>query len=178
MSLIRSYKHINPRLVSFAPHSYRWQRFFPQLLGKNPLKCFGCMGDHLNSIQKLLAKILQQFEVTKKNPMIYSGSSSHLKVMQDFVCINRITTLLEDKGLLQTLGSVDRHQTLQGSQPSSSYPNTWRTVERTIRANHENSPTCINWACSGKVLHATHGVEHNLKHLRFTKPSGSNMSQN
>lgn len=49
------------------------------------------MGDHLNSIQKLLAKILQQFEVIKKIPMIYNGSSSHLKVMQDFVCINRIT---------------------------------------------------------------------------------------
>lgn len=155
--------------------------FFPQLLGKSPLKCFGCMGDHLNSIQELLAKILQQFEVIKKKKkktMIYNGSSSHLKVMQDFVCINRITTLLEDKGLLQTLGSVDRHQTLQGSQPSSSYPNTWRTVERTIRANHENSSTCINWGCSGKVSHTTHGREHNLKHLRLTKPSGSNMSQN
>lgn len=66
MSEKRSHKHINPRLVSFAPHSYRWPCFFPQLLGKNPLKCFGCMGDHLNSIQKLLAKILQQFEVIKK----------------------------------------------------------------------------------------------------------------
>lgn len=113
-----------------------------------------------------------------ENPMIYNGSFSHPKVVQDFVCINRVTTLLEDKGLLKTLGSADRHQTLQGSQPSSSYLNTWRTVERTIRANHENSSTCINWGCSGKVSHATHGREHNLKHLRLTKLSGSNMSQN
>lgn len=76
--------------------------------------------------------------------MIYNGFNNHLKLVQDFVYINSITTLLEDKGLLKTLGLVDRHQTLQGSQPSSSYPNTWRTVERTVRANHENSPTCIN----------------------------------